>query len=110
MEGRHGSLSAAEAGEVVRGAHASGVRRYNEKWFGIELEGDYRRVYDVTAEQWQSLVELCAWLSAQGKFGADQIIGHREVANATDCPGLMLEHIGELREAVHMRREQIERE
>src|SRR5438132_337549 len=37
LEGRHGSLAAAQNGKVVRGAHA-GDNTYNQKWFGIENE------------------------------------------------------------------------
>lgn len=102
MEGRHGSLSAARQGDVVQGAHAGDTEK-NEKWFGIEVCGDNRQNYHVTSEQWAALVDLCAWLcDAHG--GADlEIIGHKEV-HSTSCPGLLMEHLDELRAAVAARR------
>ena len=104
MEGRHGSLAAARGGRVVNGAHASRVARFNRRWFGVELEGDYRREYAVTAEQWAALVDLCAWLSSNGGFGPERIIGHLEVKQgATDCPGRVMDHLDELRAAVKER-------
>jgi N-acetyl-anhydromuramyl-L-alanine amidase AmpD len=107
MEGRHGSLAAAKTGKVVRGAHA-GVDHFNRKWFGIELEGDFRETFALTEQQWQTLIELCAWLSSLGEFDAQKIEGHKEVKGdvdgGTDCPGLLSDHLVELREAVQGRK------
>lgn len=108
MEGRHGSLAAARDGRVVRGSHANSGP-HNQKWFGIELEGHYVREFAMTDEQWGALIELCAWLSVWGGFDPRQIKGHQEVSS-TDCPGLVMEHLGELREAVRRRKTEIESE
>ncbi len=105
MEGRHGSLAAAQAGKVVQASHANDAY-YNQTWFGVELEGYYVREYAMTDEQWEALVELCAWLSFWGEFAPGQIKGHQEVSS-TDCPGLVMEHLDELRERVRSRKEQI---
>jgi hypothetical protein len=106
MEGRHGSLAGAKHGLVVRGAHA-GVAEQNATWFGIELEGRYDQEWAMTDQQWQALIELCAWLSSWGKFDSQQIEGHRHFKPTTACPGLVLEHLVELRGAVHERKAQI---
>lgn len=99
LEGRTGSLAAARSGKVVQGAHASGVSEYNNKWFGIELEGYYVHEYVVTELQWDALVELCAWLSYWGKLHPlKDIIGHMDVlAGHTNCPGLVEQHLPSLR-------------
>jgi N-acetylmuramoyl-L-alanine amidase len=105
MEGRHGSLAAAQQGDVVRGAHA-GVNAINAAWFGIENEGTYTTEWVMTAEQWGALVELCAWLAFWGRFDSQNIQPH-SYFRPTQCPGLLREHIQELRAAVHQRKAQI---
>lgn len=108
MEGRHGSLAAAKNGLVVSGAHANSTR-HNQTWFGIELEGHYVRAFDMTDEQWESLVELSAWLAHWGNFDGGSILGHKEVSD-TDCPGLVVDHLDDLRARVRQRKEQLARE
>lgn len=105
LEGRTGSLAAARGGKVPQGAHASGVTRYNTKWFGIELEGFYVHEYAVTELQWDALVELCAWLCFWGGIDSMRnIIGHMDVlAGHTNCPGLVEQHLAQLRAQVHDR-------
>lgn len=104
LEGRTGTAGAARQGQVPRGAHASGVTKYNETYFGIELEGDNRAAYSVTTQQWDALVELCAWLCKWGSLTAATIIGHKTVlAGHTDCPGKMQEKLPDLRKAVTAR-------
>ena len=105
LEGRTGSLAAARTGKVVQGAHASGVSEYNNKWFGIELEGFYVQEYAVTDLQWDALVELCAWLSYWSELDSmKNIIGHMDVlAGHTNCPGLVEQHLVSLRAQVHDR-------
>ncbi|MGA9770530.1 MAG: peptidoglycan recognition family protein [Blastocatellia bacterium] len=105
MEGRHGSLSAAQAGQVVRGAHANSAT-YNRTWFGIELEGYYVTQYAMTDQQWEALAELCAWLAFWGDFDARQVKGHRQVSS-TDCPGLVMDHLDELMRRVAVRKAEI---
>ncbi|MDZ4290217.1 MAG: peptidoglycan recognition family protein [Prosthecobacter sp.] len=103
MEGRTGALSAAGKGEVVSGAHASGVTKFNTTYFGIELEGDNRKEYAVTAQQWDALVELCAWLCRAGGITPNKtgIVGHMDVlAGHTDCPGKMQQKLPDLRQQV----------
>jgi hypothetical protein len=104
MEARHGTLAAARAGQVVRGAHA-GAALYNRTWFGIEIEGDFRKALKITSAQRAALVELCAWLCKQGAFSATQIKGHKDVkpGNGTDCPGKMLGEIATLQHDVAAR-------
>src|SRR5688500_18970935 len=50
LEGRHGSLAAAQNGKVVRAAHA-GSTIHNAEWFGIELEGINIAAFAVTTDQ-----------------------------------------------------------
>jgi hypothetical protein len=109
LEGRTTALPTAKIGKVVQGAHASGVSRYNNKWFGIELEGYYVKEYAVTDQQWDALVELCAWLCYWGKIDAmENIVGHMDVlAGHTNCPGLVEEHLVSLRSQVHDRLSQL---
>ena len=108
MEGRHGTLAAAKEGMVVRGAHASSVDYYNQSWFGIELEGINSDGFHVTLYQWESLVELCAWLSSWGRIDPRQIIGHKDVlAGHTECPGMVMERLNELRDRTARRKAEI---
>ncbi len=108
LEGRHASLAAAKAGMVVRGAHASSVDRYNESWFGIELEGINTDGFHLTDDQWESLIELCAWLSVWGGFDPANIIGHKEIlAGHTECPGTVVDRLDELRREVKVRKARI---
>ncbi|WP_397381274.1 N-acetylmuramoyl-L-alanine amidase [Prosthecobacter sp.] len=103
LEGRTGSAASARKGEVVSGAHASGVTKYNETFFGIEVEGDNRASYEVTAPEWDALVELCAWLCRWGGLTPDKntITGHMDVlAGHTDCPGKLEGKLADLRKAV----------
>lgn len=100
MEARLGTLDGALAGEVVQGAHA-GSNHHNARWFGIELEGDFRRRLEITAPQRAALVALCAWLCKMGGFPATSIKGHLDVKpGGTDCPGEMLAHLPLLRTEV----------
>ena len=101
LEGRHGSAAAAHDGMVVQGAHAGDPVK-NEKWYGIEICGDNRKAYVVTPEQWESLVALCAWLTQRRGLPELPIIGHKEVHD-TSCPGLIMDHLEELRAAVRLR-------
>ena len=105
MEGRKGSLDAARAGQVARGAHASGVAHFNNHYHGIELEGDYRRTDAITSEQRNALINLCAhlcvWATAGPSEGELKIIPHYDVVvGHTDCPGLLRGHMGDIRAAV----------
>lgn len=106
MEGRHTSLDAARGGRVARGAHANS-NLYNNTWFGIELEGDNRESFEVTDQQWEALVELCAWLSFWGAFDPSNIKAHLEVSD-TDCPGKVVDHLAELRDKVTRRKAELE--
>jgi hypothetical protein len=94
MEGRAGTLAATDQRQVVRGAHA-GVTLYNNQWWGIELEGDFRQsASDLTSEQRIALFQLCLWLSRliTGFDPTQQVKVHRQVKpGGTDCPGRLLD-------------------
>jgi len=107
MEGRDGSLSAARRGEVVRGAHADDTT-YNNEWFGIEIEGDFRETLAITAEQLNALFNVCAWLRSTGGFDADKLIAHMQIhPGHTDCPGLLSQHLPDVRDQISSRLAQI---
>ncbi len=106
MESRHGTLNAANKGLVVQGAHA-GSAVFNNSWFGIENEGNYTLTNVVPTQEWEALIELCAWLAWKGKFDTQNIIGHQDIKRkpngdvATDCPGILEERLQALRQAAH---------
>lgn len=83
LEGRQGSLNAIKQGRCVRSAHA-GNNKGNESP-GIENEGNFT-TYQMTAKQWDSLVELCASICSSCKIDPDNIKGHRDFS-PTQCPG-----------------------
>jgi hypothetical protein len=84
LEGRNGSLSAAEGGMVLLGAHA-GVQAANSTHWGIEVEGHY--VLSLPPEvQLRSLAWLCAQLSLWGGTQATALSGHCDW-KGTLCPG-----------------------
>jgi hypothetical protein len=109
LEGRHGSLQAARAGRVVSAAHAvSADGSANRIWFGIELEGDNRQSDQVTLPQYESLVELSAWLTKWAGTMLLPIKGHMDVlADHTDCPGKFENRLPRLREEVAARRAEL---
>ncbi|GAA4020452.1 N-acetylmuramoyl-L-alanine amidase [Allokutzneria multivorans] len=96
-EGRHRSLEALNSGNKhVSSAHTSGQ---NDVAFGIENEGLYTSVGPTTA-QWNSLVQLCAYMCQKHGIASSQIFGHRDFNN-TACPGNTLyARLPELRTAV----------
>jgi hypothetical protein len=97
LEGRVGSLSNAERGRVIAGAHCAGK---NHDHWGIEIEGDYTHSVDIMpAAQWNALVRLVAYLQARSQFGELPIVYHRKYA-ATGCPGKIVDRIPALIEAV----------
>jgi len=107
MEGRHGTLDAARKCQVVRGAHADDTT-YNNEWFGIEIEGDFRKTLDITTEQFNALFTLDAWLRSVCGFGADKLIAHMQIRPGhTDCPGLLSQHLAEVRDQITARLAQI---
>jgi N-acetyl-anhydromuramyl-L-alanine amidase AmpD len=105
MEGRHGSLTAARSGKVVRGAHA-GTNEQNTFWFGIELEGNNNEAFVVTDRQWAALVELCAWLSLKGNTDAQKIEPHNHFHDTT-CPGHIVEQMQKLRDQVKQKKKKV---
>lgn len=106
VEGRHGSLAGAVRGMVPQGAHA-GDNDANKTWWGIEWEGRYDQQYLVTPEQWKAAVDLYAWLAFWGDFDTQNIEPHCHF-KATTCPGLLKDHIEQLRQQVHDRKVAIE--
>jgi hypothetical protein len=105
LEGRHGSLAAAQKGRVVRGSHAGNNEANIFRW-GIENEGLYVSELPPAA-LWQSLVELCSWLCLWGKVDSQEIHGHREY-KSTQCPGdTFFGRLDELRTAVHARKSEL---
>lgn len=91
-EGRHGTLAAAKAGQVVRGAHAPGA---NDQWWGIEIAGDNRSAYVVTKEQRLAVVALGQWL--QRMAGRPLRIQPHNHFKDTSCPGKIADHLAEIR-------------
>lgn len=83
LEGRNGSLDSIKRGRCVRSAHA-GNAKGNESP-GIENEGTFI-TYQMSAKQWNSLVELCASICSSCKIDPDNIKGHRDFS-PTQCPG-----------------------
>ncbi|MFC0531684.1 golvesin C-terminal-like domain-containing protein [Phytohabitans kaempferiae] len=97
MEGRRTSLSHLTSGNgFVTSAHCPGQ---NTVGVGIENEGTYTSLLPPTV-LWDRLVDLCAYICQQGRFGASQIYGHRDFV-ATSCPGnAFYARLPELRAAV----------
>jgi peptidoglycan hydrolase-like protein with peptidoglycan-binding domain len=83
LEGRHGTLDAIKRGRCVRSAHA-GTTTGNQSP-GIENEGTFT-TYQMRAQQWNSLVELCTSICSSCKISPDNIKGHRDFTQ-TQCPG-----------------------
>jgi peptidoglycan hydrolase-like protein with peptidoglycan-binding domain len=83
LEGRQGSLDAVKRGRCVRSAHA-GTDKANESP-GIENEGTFT-TYQMRAQQWNSLVELCASICSSCNIDPNNIKGHRDFIE-TQCPG-----------------------
>ena len=83
LEGRQGSLAAIKQGRSIRSAHA-GSAKGNESP-GIENEGTFT-TYQMKAQQWESLVDLCASICSSCKISPDNIKGHRDFT-PTQCPG-----------------------
>jgi len=102
LEGRQGTLAAAEKGLVIQGAHC-GNDVGNRSWWGIECEGMYTAELP-PAELWEALVSLCAWLSVVGGTQASNITPHR-AWKSTECPGtLFAAQIARLRDEVRRRK------
>jgi N-acetylmuramoyl-L-alanine amidase len=97
-EGRHGTVAAARSGLVVRGAHAPGA---NDEWWGIEIAGDNRQDYTVTPQQWEALVALCTWLTRLA--GKKLKLEPHKHFRSTTCPGLLVDHLKELKTAIKER-------
>lgn len=97
LEGRQGTLAAARMGHVVRGAHAKSEGNWaNERYFGIEIEGDCRETDAVTDAQFAALVELCAWLCFLGGFPVNLVPHSAVLPGHTTCPGRFAERIPSL--------------
>lgn len=100
LEGRHGSLDAIKRGRSIRSAH-SGTNLGNESP-GIENEGTFI-TYQMNAQQWRSLVDLCASICSATKIDPDNIRGHRDFS-PTQCPGDWLySQLPRLRQEVRQR-------
>jgi hypothetical protein len=93
MEGRHGSLEAAKSGEVISGSHANDIR-HDQRLFGIEIESYYVGEFAKTDQQWNSLIELSAWLAFWENFDPGQMKDHKQVIEA-DCLGLVVDHLAD---------------
>jgi N-acetylmuramoyl-L-alanine amidase len=83
VEGRFGSLEEAIKGNAVRGAHA-GTDAGNRAP-GVSNEGNFgSKAMD--AQQWDSLVSMCAALCQSCNIDPSAIRGHRDFV-PTQCPG-----------------------
>lgn len=77
-------------------------------WFGIEIAGDNRQGYVVTAPQFDAVVELCALLVHWAGASSLPIIGHKDALTGhTDCPGHIEDHLEEFRQAIATRAGQL---
>lgn len=88
LEGRHGSLQAVKAGQGIQSAHAphqAGKLTGGNDSPGIENEGNFM-TFEMGAQQWSSLVDLCASLCSSLHLPPTSIKGHRDF-KATLCPG-----------------------
>lgn len=83
LEGRTGSLQAAQRGEMVVGTH---VRGANADTVGIECEGTYNTVLPPQRLR-DSLVKVCAWLCEQYDLDPYEAIVPHMKFNDTDCCG-----------------------
>ncbi len=96
-EGRHESFGALLGGTgFVLGAHTSGM---NDDGIGICNEGSYHEGAVPPAEQWSSLVALCAYACQQYAIPPTELYGHQDF-NATLCPGIFHEMLPQLRDEV----------
>lgn len=96
-EGRFGSLGALQDGTyMIQGAHVVGQ---NSEAIGIENDGSYHDGAQPSEAQWNSLINLCAYICAQYGIPSSEIYGHMDF-NETQCPGVIHERLPELREAV----------
>ncbi len=112
LEGRHGTLNAILQGKCVRSAHAPGANDSpgieNEGCFGMGAgtgcPGEQNaQALQMTQEQWNSLVELCAGLCKACNVDPEFIRGHRDFS-PTECPGdLLYNALGRLRQEVRDR-------
>jgi N-acetylmuramoyl-L-alanine amidase/Putative peptidoglycan binding domain len=83
LEGRHRSVEMLRGGRrMVEGAHCSGQ---NIIAVGIETEGTYTRT-GPTAQAWNRLRQLCAYVCKQYRVRPTEIYGHRDFKD-TACPG-----------------------
>lgn len=103
LEGRHGSLAAALAGQCVLAAHAADPDTdafENESW-GTEHEGTYS-TEAMPPAQWEASVKLQAWLALQCGLDTATIKGHRDTGCRTACPGDWFHaQLGRLRHEAH---------
>lgn len=97
LEGRHRTLEGLNGGSTFPvGTH---VGNHNSTSLGIETEGNFNNAQP-TGAQWNSLVNLIAYLCQTYGLGVGAINGHRHW-NQTACPGdAFWPRIGELRNAV----------
>ncbi len=104
LEGRTGSILAAERGKTVWAAH-TGETVGNHHYYGIELEGNFVAGPVWTPQQMEKTIELCAWLCLTGKIQSAEIYGHRQrltlAGRFTECPGKLLDHLPIIRKMVH---------
>jgi len=103
LEGRWGSLAAAQRGQVVTGAHAGDLEG-NLHWWGIEIEGNYLHDTNVPAAEWSAVTSLCDWLLARGRLSTAQIKPHHLFNSGTPCPGHLEDRIPALSRALAVRR------
>jgi hypothetical protein len=96
-EGRHGSLDALlDGGYQIEGAHCVGQ---NDQAIGIENDGTFLDSDQPSQEQWNSLINFCAFICQQYKLASSEIYGHMDF-NSTQCPGNIHDRLPELRDAV----------
>lgn len=102
LEGRHGSLAAAQEGQAISWAHAADPdtgANFND-CFGVEHEGNYiLATTPVPDKLFNASVWLYAWLCQQYKVDSTAIISHKQTGCETDCCGYY--PVKKLQEQVH---------
>lgn len=93
LEGRHGSISAVQAGKMVASAHCPNENDQP----GVEIE--HNGSEKMTPIQRAAAVWLFAWICEHDHIDAKHIFGHKDFY-ATACPGVLYAQLPAFRNSV----------